>query len=138
MFQLTMGNGQNMATPDVCLTPVPTPAGPVPTPLPYPNINIPVNSSPVASTVLTVGMPVINQLSKGLISTGDEAGTQGGVISHVVSGQTNYIQGSFTVFVGGALCQRMSSTTGQNAQSMLSNAMGACIAPTQTTVLILG
>lgn len=133
MYQLTMGPGQNLGFPDVCLTPLP-----LPTPLPYPNINIPVNSAPVVSNVLTVCMPVINQSSQGLVSNGDEAGTMGGVVSHLIMGRTNYELGCFTIFVGGAPCQRLTSITGQNAMAKMMNTPGCCIAPTQTTVLTLG
>jgi hypothetical protein len=138
MYLLTMGPGTNLGFPDVCITPVPSPVGPVPTPIPYPNINVPVNSSPVATSVLAVCMPVINQSSQGLLSSGDEPGTMGGVASHRMIGQTNYELGCFTIFIDGPPAQRLTSMTGQNAMGKLMNTPGTCISPTQTTVLTLG
>lgn len=138
MYQLTLGPGNNLGFPDVCITPVPSPTGPVPTPIPYPNINVPVNSAPAANNVLTVCMPVINQGTQGLVSNGDEAGNNGGVSSHVIMGLTNYELGCTTIFVGGPPCQRLTSVTGQNAVAKLMNTPGNALAPTQTTVLVLG
>lgn len=138
MFQLTMGPGMNLGFPDVCLTPIPTPVGPVPTPIPYPDINIPVASAPAAYNILTVCMPVINQMSHGLMSNGDEPGLMGGVITHLEDGQTAYELGCFTIFVDGPPSQRMTSVTGQNALVMLPNAPGMSLLPTQVTVLTLG
>jgi len=133
-----MGPGMNLAFPDVCITPIPSPVGPIPTPLPYPDMNIPVTSAPAAYNILTVFMPVINQLSMGMVSNGDEPGAMGGVVSHLEDGQTDYELGCFTIFVDGPPSQRLTSVTGQNALGMLPNAPGMCIAPTQTTVLTLG
>lgn len=138
MFQLTMGAGLNLGFPDVCLTPIPSPAGPVPTPIPYPDMGIPVTSAPAAYHILTVCMPVINQMSRGLLSNGDEAGSLGGVVSHTMDGQTTYELGCFTIFVDGPPCQRLTSMTGQNVVGNMPNTMGMTIAPTQTTVLVLG
>ena len=134
MFQLTMGVGMDLGFPDVCITPV----GPVPTPIPYPDIAMSATSAPAAYNILTVCMPVLNQMSMGLISFGDEAGVMGGVVSHLIDGQTDYELGCFTIFVDGPPCQRLTSITGQNALVELPNAPGMCIVPSQTTVLTLG
>lgn len=134
MFQLTMGPGMDLGFPDVCITPV----GPVPTPIPYPDVAMSVTSAPAAYNVLTVCMPVINQLSMGLVSNGDEPGVMGGVVSHLIDGQADYELGCFTIFVDGPPCQRLTSVTGQNALAKLPNAPGMCIVPSQVTVLTLG
>jgi len=133
MFMLTMGTGMNLGFPDVCLTPA---VAPVPTP--YPNISMTSASAPVANTVLIDCMPVINLLSKGYVSNGDEAGTVGGVVSHLIDGMTLYLVGCTTIIVDGAPAQRLTSITGQNSAGMVSNAPGICIAPSQVTVLALG
>ena len=138
MFMLTMGAGMNMGFPDVCLTPVPTPAGPVPTPLPYPDINMSATTAPAAYNVLVDCMPSVNQLSMGLMSNGDEAGTYGGVVSHLFDGQTDYIVGCFTILVDGIPAQRLTSVTGQNAVGVMPNAPGMSLCPSQVTVLTLG
>ena len=134
MFQLTMEGGMNMGFPDVCNTP--TPAGPVP--IPYPNISTGSTANPAttAMTVLTECTPSLNQSSQIMISNGDEAGVNMGVASGMIMGPTEFILGSFTVFVGGSPAQRLTSMTGQNGQSM--NCPGVSLAPSQTRVLVLG
>lgn len=134
MFQLTMAGGMNLGTPDVCLTP--TPVGPVP--IPYPNISTGSTANPAttALTVLTDGMPSLNQMSMIPISNGDNAGVNMGVVSAMVMGPTEFTLGSVTVMKEGAPAQRLTSITGQNGGSM--NVPGVCLAPSQVTVLVLG
>lgn len=134
MFQLTMAGGMNLGIPDVCLTP--TPVGPIP--IPYPNISTGATTNPatVALTVLTDGMPSLNQMSMGTISNGDNLGVNLGVASGMVMGPTEFILGSFTVFKGGTPAQRLTSMTGHNGLSM--NCPGVSLAPSQVTVLVLG
>lgn len=134
MFMLTQGPGMNLGFPDVCNTP--TPAGPVP--VPYPNTSASTCSVPAAYTITVDAMPVLNQLSKGTISAGDQPGTLLGVTDGVIMGQTNYNIGCATIFVGGAPAQRLTSVTGQNAAGMLQNCPGMTVAPSQVTVLTLG
>jgi hypothetical protein len=134
MFMLSMGKGQNMAFPDVCLTP----AGPAVVPVPYPNTSMSSASSPVVSNVLVECTPALNQTSKGQVSMGDQAGVQMGVASHTISGQTSYNVGCSTIKVGGAPAQRLTSVTGQNCLAVMPNCVGACVAPSQSTVLTLG
>ena len=130
MFQLTMGPGVDIAFPDVCMTPIPAP---------LPDIALSVTSAPAAYHILTVCMPTLNQMSRGMVSFGDELGAAGGgVVTHTVDSQTVYELGCFTIFVDGAPAQRMTSVTGQNALGMLPNAIGMCLVPSQTTVLTLG
>jgi hypothetical protein len=134
MFMLTMGAGMDLGFPDVCITPV----GPVPTPIPYPNIAESVTTAPTVDNVLIDCMPVINTLSMGLVSEGDDTGVEMGVVSHMISGETNYEVGCFTIFVGGLPAQRLTSVTGQNSLEKLSNGPGMCLVPSQITVLALG
>jgi len=138
MFMLTMGAGMDMGFPDVCITPIPSPAGPVPTPIPYPNTAMTATSVPAAYNVLVDCMPSLNLLTKGMVSAGDNTGVQGGVASHLMSGQTTYVVGCFTILVDGVPAQRMTSVTGQNAMGVLPNAPGMCLVPSQVTVLTLG
>lgn len=133
MFMLTMGSGMCLGFPDVCLTPAV-----VPVPTPYPNIAMTSTSSPVANNVLIDCMPVVNQLTKGYVSNGDEAGSIGGVLTHLIDGMTVYLVGCTTIIVDGAPAQRLTSITGQNSAGMLSNAPGMCLVPSQITVLALG
>ena len=134
MFMLTMGAGTDLGFPDVCLTPV----GPVPTPIPYPDTAETITSAPAAYNVLVDCMPVINQMSEGLVSLGDDTGVELGVVSHMISGETVYMVGCFTIFVDGMPAQRLTSVTGQNCMGVMPNSPGMCIAPSQVTVLSLG
>jgi hypothetical protein len=134
MFQLTMGGGTSLGTPDVCLTP--SPVGPVP--VPYPNTAMGATSNPLttALTVLTDCMPSLNQMSQSMISMGDNAGVSMGVASGMVMGPQSYVLGSFTVLKEGVPAQRMTSITGHNGLSM--NCPGVALGPSQVTVLVLG
>lgn len=134
MFMLTMGAGMDLGFPDVCITPV----GPVPTPIPYPDIAMTATSAPAAYNVLVDCMPSINQMSEGLVSLGDDTGVMGGVVSHMISGETMYIVGCLTILVDGIPAQRLTSVTGQNAMGVMPNAPGMCLCPSQVTVLTLG
>jgi hypothetical protein len=134
MFMLTLGSGMDMGFPDVCITPV----GPVPTPIPYPNMAESITTQPAADNVTIDCMPVINEMSVGLVSEGDEAGTLLGVVSHMESGQTHYVVGCITIMVGGSPAQRLTSVTEQNCMEEIPNCPGTCIAPSQVTVLALG
>lgn len=134
MFQQTMAGGINLGFPDVCLTP--TPVGPIP--IPYPNITTGATTNPTttALTILTDGMPSLNQMSMIPLSNGDNMGVNMGVASGLVMGPTEFILGSITVMKEGTPAQRLTSITGHNGVSM--NAPGMSLVPSQVTVLVLG
>jgi len=134
MFALSMGVGMDMCFPDVCLTP--TPAGPLP--VPYPNMAMSASTMPMAFTVLTECTPTLNMMSKGLVSMGDQTGVAMGAVSHLVAGQTSYMVGCFTIMMGGAPAQRLTSVTGQNCLGVMPNGPGVCLVPSQVTLLTLG
>jgi hypothetical protein len=98
-------SGISMAMPDVCLTPAP-PAPPVP--IPYPNI---AKSSDTASGTTKVkcdGNPVCVQDSNFSTSTGDEAGSVGGVASGLTKGKAEFVNYSFDVkFEGKGVARAM-------------------------------
>lgn len=129
-----MGAGMDLGFPDVCITPM----GIVPVPLPWPDEAETITTAPAAYNVLIDCMPVLNTLSIGLVSLGDDAGILLGVVSHMISGEVIYEVGCFTIFVDGLPAQRLTSITGQNALFILPNAPGMCIVPSQVTVLSLG
>lgn len=94
--------GMSMVFPDVCKTP--TPAGPVP--IPYPNIGQASDTSQGPTTVKTDGeMPMV----KGSVyskSSGDEAGTAGGVTSSVNMNVCEFMLYSFDIkFEGKNVCR---------------------------------
>ncbi len=134
MFQLTMGPGMNMGLPDVCKTP--SVSGTIP--IPYPNSSFSTVSVPAVYNVLVGCMPAVNMMSMGTVSVGDQAGVMGGVADSMIAGQTNYNVGCFTIFVGGALAQRMTSITGQNSMGKTPNCPGMSLTPSQVSVLTLG
>jgi hypothetical protein len=106
--------------------------------MPYPNVAMSAATAPVVPNVLVECTPALNAMSIGLVSLGDEAGLLLGAVSHMMSGQTSYDVGCFTIMVGGAPAQRLTSVTGQNCMAVLPNSVGACIAPSQATLLALG
>ena len=85
--------GMSMVFPDVCKTP--SPAGPIP--IPYPNIGKAADTSSGPSTVTTDGeMPMV-KTAKYSMTSGDEAGSVGGVISSSVKGEAEFMLYSFDV-----------------------------------------
>jgi hypothetical protein len=94
--------GLSTVFPDVCKTP----AAPSPLPIPYPNIGQSSDTSQGPSTVKTDGeMPMVKG-AKYSKSSGDEAGTLGGVISSVNMSVCEYLLYSFDVkFEGKNVCR---------------------------------
>ena len=72
--------------PDVCKTP--SPAGPVP--IPYVNVAMSINLADGSTTVKIMGFPVALESSSVSLSSGDEAGTAGGVISSKNMGKLSW------------------------------------------------
>lgn len=138
MFMLNTAGAVCNAFPDVCITPVPSPAGPVPTPLPYPNIATTEMADPgtIVDKVLVSGMPALNQMSKITTSEGDQAGTQGGVACGKIMGEVGFLIGSTKVMVGGKPAVSLGAQTSQNVGPPM-NAVGACISPSQTKVMVM-
>jgi hypothetical protein len=94
--------GMSTVFPDVCKTP----AAPSPLPIPYPNIGQSSDTSQGPGTVKTDGeMPMVKG-AKYSKSSGDEAGTLGGVISSVNMNVCEYLLYSFDVkFEGKNVCR---------------------------------
>jgi hypothetical protein len=95
--------GMSIVFPDVCKTPAP-PAPPVP--IPYPNIGQTSDTSDGPATVKTDGkMPMVKG-AKYSKSSGDEAGTIGGIISNTNRSECEYMLYSFDVkFEGNNVCR---------------------------------
>lgn len=94
--------GTSAVFPDVCKTP--TPGGPVP--LPYPNVG---RSADTAGGPKSVRIDGVMPMVKGATyrtTTGDEAGTLGGIISGSTKGAAEFIAYSFDVrFEGRGVCR---------------------------------
>jgi len=89
--------GVCMGMPDVCKTP--TPGGPVP--IPYPNVAKSQDTAMGSSTVTVDGQPIMLKGSCFSQSTGDEAGSAGGVLSSIIKGKAEFINYPFDVMVEG-------------------------------------
>ena len=101
--------------PDVCKTP--SPGGPIP--IPYPNIGMSSNTAKGAKKVKAdKQMPMV----KGAVynmTTGDEAGTAGGVISSKFKGEAEYMMYSFDVKFEGKNACRMGDPLFHNKKNIM-------------------
>lgn len=120
----------NFSFPDVCFVPV---LG-VPTPFPFPNIALSFADIPAQFEVIIGGGLAENLVTVGALSNGDQAGAEGGVVSHLIMGQFRALLGSFKVFMGCIPCTHMLGIVGQNG--LLPNAIGISLSPAQVTVLV--
>jgi hypothetical protein len=87
-------NGVTIAFPDVCKTPAP-PAPPIP--IPYPNIAMSSDTAQGTKKVKADGKPICVKDSNFKMSTGDEAGSIGGVASNKIKGKAEFVNFSFDV-----------------------------------------
>lgn len=120
---------------DVCKTPAP-PAGPIP--MPYPNISMCNQADPSKCTqkVKVVNQPALTKDSQIPSSTGDEAGSAGGVVSGTIKGPTLWKRFSTKVKMEGVnvvyqLCNTTHNGTSPNAP------MGMQVSPSQTKVTVM-
>ncbi|HVY46169.1 MAG TPA: DUF4150 domain-containing protein [Minicystis sp.] len=90
-------DGVSMAFPDVCKTP--TPAGPIP--IPYPNVAMSSDASQGSTDTTCDGQSIMVKGAAFSKSTGDEAGSAGGVVSNTIQGKAEFILYSFDVKVEG-------------------------------------
>ena len=127
----TTQGGQCMGAPDVCITP--TPIGTIP--IPYPNTCMVMQATKTTENVKFVGKEVVILKSEISQSMGDEAGTNGGVMSGSNMDMVTYKMGSSTVTVEGQPCIHLTSISGHNGMNANMPA-GSQIAPSQTKVII--
>lgn len=98
-------DGMSIATPDACLTPAPP--GP-PVPIPYVNVAASKDLASEAKTVMADGAGIAVKDSNFAMSTGDEPGTAGGVVSAVTKGKAIFVNYSMDVFAEGKNVCRLS------------------------------
>jgi hypothetical protein len=104
-----------MVMPDVCKTP--SPGGPVP--IPYPNIGMSSDASGGPTTVTIDGkMPMVKG-AKYAQSTGDEAGSAGGVMSGVTKGECEFMMYSFDVKIEGKNVCRLGDPLFHNKKNIM-------------------
>jgi hypothetical protein len=130
----TKGGGQNATTGplDVCKVP-----GTPPVPTPFPNLGSVSDASggSCSQKVKMLSKKVCTTKSEIPRSSGDEAGTLGGMVSNVNMNTVHFKQGSSKVIVEGEKCAHMTSMTGHNGSNANVPA-GAMIAPSQTVVIV--
>lgn len=95
--------GMSPVFPDVCKTP--SPAGPVP--IPYPNIGRSSDTADGSKSVKIQGSSTMLKGSNYKTSTGDEAGSAGGVASGKTKGKCEFTLYSFDVKIEGKNVCRM-------------------------------
>jgi Domain of unknown function (DUF4150) len=109
-------NGMSTVFPDVCKTP--TPSGAI-VPVPYPNIG---KSSDTAMGPLTVTVDGQMPMTKGavyIVSSGDEPGTAGGVLSQRFKAECEFMLYSFDIkFEGRNVC-RLGDPLFHNAKNIM-------------------
>ena len=135
VFATTQMPAINMATPDVCLTPIPSPVGPIPTPIPYPNIAVTATAIPSVVNVLTLAMPNHNMMTITPMSNGDNSGLMMNPLSGMVMGPQKQLLGSVKTFMGGLPANKMLGLSGQNG--IMPGAFGLTLSPSQIKVMIL-
>lgn len=86
-------NGTSIAFPDVCKTP--SPAGPIP--IPYPNVAMSSDTAQGSTKVKCDGQSTCLKDSNFATSTGDEAGSAGGVASGKIKGKAEFVLYSMDV-----------------------------------------
>lgn len=106
--------GMSMAFPDVCKTP--TPGGPVP--IPYPNVGKSADTVSGSTTVKADGQMIMVKGAKYVMSTGDEPGTVGGVISGTFKGECEFLLYSFDVMIQGKNVCRMGDQLWHNKKNI--------------------
>ena len=106
-------SGVATAFPDVCKTP--SPAGPIP--IPYPNVATSSDTADGSSTVKMDGNPIMLKGSNFKTSSGDEAGSAGGVASSCTKGKAEFTNYSFDVKVEGKNVPRLGDLMLQNKGS---------------------
>lgn len=104
-------NGVATAFPDVCKTPAP-PAPPVP--IPYPNVAMSADTAQGSADVKCDGNPIMLQGSNFKMSTGDEAGVAGGVVSGQIKAKAEFVNFSFDVVIEGKPVPRLGDMMVQN------------------------
>jgi hypothetical protein len=129
-----MGNGDCFAFPDVCKTP--TPAGPVP--IPYPNTASLAMANPgtCSTKVFIVNKPAATIRTIITMSSGDEPGAAGGVVSSLIKGPCQFKLGSTVVLIEGSPAVYLGSMIGHNGAPNANMPAGSQISPSQTIVVV--
>ena len=107
--------GMSLVFPDVCKTPAP-PAPPIP--IPYPNLGKSADTSQGTTKVEADGNMIMVKGAKYMMSTGDEPGSLGGIISGVFKSECEYLMYSFNVMLEGKNVCRMGDPLWHNKKNI--------------------
>ena len=107
--------GTSIAFPDVCKTP--TPSGPVP--IPYPNTGKSADTIAGPMTVTVDGQMPMTKGAQYMMSSGDEAGTAGGVLSSKFIGECEFMLYAFDVKLEGQNTCRLGDPLFHNGKNIM-------------------
>lgn len=107
--------GMSLVFPDVCKTP--TPGGPVP--IPYPNLGKSSDTAQGSTTVKADGQMIMLKGAKYMMTSGDEAGTVGGVVSSTFKSEAEFMMYSFDVKVQGKNVCRLGDPLFHNKKNIM-------------------
>lgn len=127
-------SGVATAFPDVCKTP--SPAGPVP--IPYPNVAMSSDTAQGSRDVKLDANPIMLQGSHFSMSTGDEAGSAGGVASSCTKGKAEFTNFSFDVMIEGKPVPRLGDMMLQNKGGSPNTAPMPEVQPPTVVVVVSG
>jgi hypothetical protein len=131
MFVNTQAGAMSMAMPDVCKVPN-APAPPF-IPTPFPNMAMSTMATPNQTKMMILAMPAHNLGTTTMMTSGDEAGAMGGMVSNMIKGPARHVKGSTKMMIVGMPATRLTDQTTQNNM----NAMGTTIKPAQTKVMAM-
>jgi hypothetical protein len=116
----TKSNGICFAFPNVCLTP----SGPSMVPIPYPSVGQLSAVQDPSASVHAGGNQVVTRASSIASTSGDAAGTGGGVQSGTFGGEVRFKAYSGSVFATGSEVVRMFDQTEQNNGNAVGTVLG--------------
>jgi uncharacterized Zn-binding protein involved in type VI secretion len=130
----TNEEGECVAFPDVC----DTPAGDEVVPVAYPNSALleQADMTTVSTTVFIVGKNAVTENTEIAMSSGDEAGLAGGVVSGTTGGACRFRLGSAVVMIEGyaaAFCGTRIEQNGDHTNAPL----GVQVVPSQGKVFVV-
>lgn len=128
-------NGIASFFPDVCNTPAP-PAPPIP--IPYPNIAQSSDTAQGSQQVKMDGNPIMLKGSNFSTSTGDEAGSIGGLVSSTTKGKAEFLNYSFDVKVEGKNVPRLGDMMMGNKMSTFNTPPMPEVQPPSVVVIMEG
>ena len=129
----TTAGGSCVAFPDVCL--VPAPPGP-PVPVPFVNTAQCAQGTGAIDSVLVDGQPVLVQSSRIPMSTGDEPGVAGGVVSGLNMGEVTFKTASAKLRAKGKRVVLLTSQSAHNGSN--ANAPMGCVQTKSQSKVLAG